>query len=154
MLRRNIIASQRWMSRRWFSDAFIAFSDGASRGNPGKAGCGAVLMKCNGDIVASAKQYLGENITNNVAEYYGLLLALELASQHNVQNVQIKVDSELIVKQMNGIYRVKNHTLQQLHEKAKVACKTPMQVTVQHVPRAENKQADELANNAIDEHDL
>ncbi|KAF0689867.1 Aste57867_18712 [Aphanomyces stellatus] len=130
---------------------FRLYSDGASRGNPGLAGCGAVLTSADGEIVATKKLYLGEAVTNNAAEYHGLLLALELAKDNGVDHVQLHLDSELVVKQMQGVYRVKHAGLQPLFQQAKQACAN-MTVTFHAIPRAANAAADKLANEAIDDH--
>ncbi|EQC40166.1 ribonuclease HI [Saprolegnia diclina VS20] len=128
----------------------IVFSDGASRGNPGVGGCGAVLVDSSGAVVATAKQYLGENITNNAAEYHGLLLALDLAKEHAIESVEVQMDSELVTKQMLGVYRVKHPVLQTLHTQAKAKAKALPHVTYRAIPRAANAVADQLANDAID----
>ncbi|OQR92387.1 hypothetical protein ACHHYP_03736 [Achlya hypogyna] len=130
----------------------IAFSDGASRGNPGVGGCGAVLLDASGAVVATAKVYLGERVTNNAAEYHGLLLALDLAKQHSVAALEVQMDSELVTKQMQGVYRVKQPHLQVLHKAAMAKAALMPQVTYRAIPRAANAAADQLANEAIDEH--
>ncbi len=126
------------------------YSDGASRGNPGMGGCGALLTNAKGDVIAKKKKFLGENVTNNVAEYHGLLLGLQLAKEYSATELQCHLDSELVVKQMQGIYRVKNKVLQSLYVQAKFACKDLTQVTFHAIPRAANAKADALANEAIE----
>ncbi|KDO24385.1 ribonuclease HI [Saprolegnia parasitica CBS 223.65] len=128
----------------------IVFSDGASRGNPGIGGCGAVLVDASGAVVATAKQFLGDNITNNAAEYHGLLLALDLAKEHAIESVEVQMDSELVTKQMLGVYRVKHPVLQTLHQQAKAKASALPRVQYRAIPRAANAVADQLANDAID----
>jgi ribonuclease HI len=129
----------------------LAFADGASRGNPGRSGCGALLRDPVSDrVIASATQYLGEKETNNSAEYRGLLLALQLARQHDATRVHIHMDSELVVRQMQGRYRVKAANLRVLYEQAKQACAEMDHVAFSHVRREDNSAADALANQAID----
>ncbi|KAH9102538.1 hypothetical protein AeMF1_020898 [Aphanomyces euteiches] len=159
---RGVVASRTWMAclqQRYTTAStstdsvrsFLLYADGASRGNPGQAGCGAVLATLSGDIVATKKLYLGDGVTNNAAEYHGLLLALQLAREHAAQDVALHLDSELVVKQMQGAYRVKNVGLQPLYQQAKLACEG-MSVKFHAVPRKENSVADKLANEAIDDH--
>lgn len=125
------------------------FSDGASRGNPGEAGAGYALLDDSGIEVGNGGKYLGQ-CTNNVAEYKALLLGLAAARTLGDQHLNVRLDSELIVKQLKGQYRVKNETLKPLFAQAKQALAAFASFTVQHVPRAQNKRADELANEAID----
>ena len=123
--------------------------DGGSRGNPGPAGYGVRIEREDGSIVE-----LKESIplaTNNVAEYNGLLAALRWAQAHAVSALHIRSDSELLVKQMKGIYRVKNPGLQPLFDEAKSLTKQIGRVTFEHVRREFNKEADRLANEAMDE---
>lgn len=129
----------------------LAFADGASRGNPGRSGCGALLRDPASDrVIASATQYLGEKETNNSAEYRGLLLALQLARQHDATRVHIHMDSELVIRQMQGRYRVKAANLRVLYDQAKQACAELDHVAFSHVRREDNAAADALANQAID----
>ncbi|OQR88540.1 hypothetical protein THRCLA_22846 [Thraustotheca clavata] len=129
----------------------IVYSDGASRGNPGIAGCGAIVFNTTGDVIAMAKKFLGKEITNNVAEYQGLLLALDVAKNHNLETIEILMDSQLVVKQMQGEYRVKQEHLKMLHQQANEKAKMFQSVIYRAIPRKENSKADELANQAIDE---
>jgi ribonuclease HI len=122
--------------------------DGGSRGNPGPAGYG-VRIQHNGDII-DLKGAL-PSATNNVAEYSGLLAALGWAVSNGVATLHIKSDSELLVKQMRGEYRVKNEGLQPLFERAKGFVRQIGRVTFEHVRRELNKDADRLANEAMDE---
>ena len=123
--------------------------DGGSRGNPGPAGYGVRVEKEDGSIVE-----LKEAIalaTNNVAEYSGLLAALRWAVSNTISKLHIRSDSELLVKQMKGQYRVKNPGLQPLYEEAVSLSRTIGRVTFEHVRREFNKDADRLANAAMDE---
>ena len=123
--------------------------DGGSRGNPGPAGYGVHIERADGSIV-DLKQSLG-TCTNNVAEYRGLLAALTWAADHGVSRLHIRSDSELLVKQMRGEYRVKNPGLQPLFEEARSLVKRIGVVRFEHVRRELNKDADRLANEAMDE---
>ena len=123
--------------------------DGGSRGNPGPAGYGVRIQQEDGTVI-DLKQSLGM-ATNNVAEYNGLLAALRWAVQHGHRKVHIRADSELLVKQMKGEYRVKNPGLQPLYEEARSVARQIGHVTFEHVRREFNKEADRLANEAMDE---
>jgi ribonuclease HI len=123
--------------------------DGGSRGNPGPAGYGVRIEREDGEVV-ELKQFIA-NATNNVAEYNGLLAALAWAAQHGVQTLHVRSDSELLVKQMRGEYRVKNPGLQPLYEEARSLARQIGRVTFEHVRREFNKDADRLANEAMDE---
>ena len=123
--------------------------DGGSRGNPGPAGYGVRLEQDDGTVV-ELKESLGL-ATNNVAEYRGLLAALRWAVAHGVGSLHIRSDSELLVKQMQGLYRVKNPGLQPLYEEARALARQIERVTFEHVRREFNKEADRLANEAMDD---
>lgn len=123
--------------------------DGGSRGNPGPAGYGVRIEQGDGTIV-ELKEYLGSS-TNNVAEYSGLLAALRWAAEHGVSPLLVRSDSELLVKQMRGEYRVKNAGLQPLYEEARSLMRRIGRVTFEHVRREFNKDADRLANEAMDQ---
>lgn len=125
------------------------FIDGAARGNPGPAACGVVLLR-DGKVVLERGKYLG-TATNNVAEYEGLLLGLELAAQLGASEVRINSDSELLVRQIEGRYRVKAAHLKPLYRKAKKMLEQFSAYSINHVPREMNKIADGLANRAMDE---
>jgi ribonuclease HI len=125
------------------------FTDGGARGNPGPAACAAVLTTDLGEIIATESKYLGTT-TNNMAEYEGLLLGFELAKQHNVQNLKVHMDSELIVMQMNGAYRVKEPRLKEKWELAKQLKLHFPQLKIVHVRREKNKHADQLVNETLD----
>ena len=127
----------------------VANIDGGSRGNPGPAGYGVHIEREDGTIV-DLKESLAL-ATNNVAEYNALLAALRWAIEHSVSALHIRSDSELLVKQMKGEYRVKNPGLQPLYEEAKSLVRQIGRVKFEHVRREFNKDADRLANEAMDE---
>src|SRR5579872_3433560 len=128
---------------------FIAFSDGGARGNPGPAGYGVVIQDENGKKIAALSEYLGHQ-TNNVAEYQGLIAALEYATSHDHSALKVISDSELLVKQIKGIYKVKNAALQDLHARAKELIAKLDWFSIGHVLRGKNQEADALANAAMD----
>lgn len=125
------------------------YTDGGSRGNPGPAGIGIVLLRECGDVCCSGGRFLGE-CTNNIAEYQALIWGLETALACDVTDLVVRADSELIVKQMRGEYRVKNAGLQPLYARAKETARALSSVHYEHVPREQNKLADALANAAMD----
>lgn len=124
--------------------------DGASRGNPGEAGCGAAICDPSGAIIKELGRYLG-HATNNVAEYEALLLGLETALSLGRKKLRIQSDSELLVRQLNGIYRVKDEKLKRLFQRAKTFLRELDGYHIIHVPREQNQLADRLANEAIDD---
>lgn len=124
--------------------------DGGSRGNPGPASYGVVVRDANGQIVAKLKKYIGR-ATNNVAEYYGLIAALDYAQAHSIRALHIESDSELLVKQMRGQYKVKSEELRPLFERAKKMSAAFDSFGINHVYREQNQDADALANEALDE---
>lgn len=127
------------------------YSDGAARGNPGKAGAGAVLISESGKVLSEIAKYLGDDITNNQAEYTALILALEEAFDLKAKNIMVYADSELMVRQINGDYKVKNEGIKPLFQKVKALLKKFDAYEVEHIPREKNKHADRLSNVAIDE---
>jgi ribonuclease HI len=124
--------------------------DGASRGNPGEAGFGVHVTADDGDEVAALFGYLGQ-ATNNVAEYQALLHGLRFALERGASEVEVFSDSELLVRQLEGRYRVKDAKLQPLHREAQALLARFAKQRVSHVPRERNRQADALANRAVDE---
>jgi ribonuclease HI len=132
------------------SAAHRANIDGGSRGNPGPASYGVVVRDARGEIVAKLKKYIGR-ATNNVAEYYGLIAALDYAQAHAIRALQIESDSELLVKQMRGQYKVKSEELRPLFERAKKMSAAFDSFAIRHVYREQNREADALANEALDE---
>ncbi len=127
----------------------IAHSDGGARGNPGPAGYGVVIKDESGKKVASLSEYLGHQ-TNNFAEYQGLIAALEYALKHGPKALKLVSDSELLVRQIKGIYKVKNPTLQDLHGRAKELIAQLDWFHIGHALREHNQEADRLANDAMD----
>ena len=127
--------------------------DGACRGNPGPAGAGMVLHDPQGRLQVRKGRYLGET-TNNVAEYQALLLGLEEARKLAVKKLRVLADSELMVKQLNGHYRVKSPHLLPLWRQALQALQQFEAYAIMHVPREKNRLADEVANQAIDQQAL
>jgi ribonuclease HI len=144
-------------SRRLFSSPhpktpehyLIAHSDGGARGNPGPAGYGVVLQDEAGRKVAALSQYLGHQ-TNNFAEYHGLIAALEYAIGHGHKALKVVSDSELLVRQIKGIYKVKNETLKELHGRARQLIAQLDWFSIDHALREHNREADDLANQAMD----
>ena len=127
----------------------VAHSDGGARGNPGPAGYGVVIKDETGRKVAALSEYLGHQ-TNNFAEYQGLIAALEYAIQHGPKALKLISDSELLVKQIKGIYKVKNAVLQDLHARAKELIARMEWFSIGHAMREHNQEADRLANEAMD----
>jgi len=132
------------------SPSIVAYIDGGARGNPGPAGYGVRVENERGDLIEELCGFLG-SATNNIAEYNGLLAALRYANEHGHRIVRIKSDSELLVKQMIGQYRVKNPGLQVLFQQAQSLARTLERVAYEHVRREQNRDADRLANQAMDE---
>jgi ribonuclease HI len=127
----------------------IAHSDGGARGNPGPAGYGVVIKDETGKKVAALSEYLGHQ-TNNFAEYQGLIAALEYSIQHGPKALKLISDSELLVRQIKGIYKVKNAVLQDLHARAKELIAQLEWFSIGHALREHNQEADRLANAAMD----
>ncbi|HEU0075781.1 MAG TPA: ribonuclease HI family protein [Dehalococcoidia bacterium] len=131
------------------AETWVTYSDGASRGNPGPASYGALVIDPGGEVVHEASEPLGVT-TNNIAEYRGLIAALEAALALGARRVEARMDSELLVRQAIGRYRVKNRGLIPLHNRVLNLRGQFDEVVFKHVPRAQNKQADALANQALD----
>ena len=125
------------------------YTDGASRNNPGEAGAGVHILQ-DGAPREGLARYLGTT-TNNIAEYTAAIMGLEHAVKIGASTVKLFADSELLVKQINGQYKVKNEGLKPLHAKVKELIARIGRVEVQYIPREKNKEADALANKAIDE---
>jgi ribonuclease HI len=130
-------------------DEIVAYCDGGSRGNPGPAGFGVYIQDSAGQVLAELSQYLGVH-TNNFAEYSGLLAALEFAIAQGHHSLRVISDSELMVKQMKGQYRVNSPELRPLYEEARRRVAKLEHFQVQHVLREKNRHADRLANLAMD----
>jgi probable phosphoglycerate mutase len=128
----------------------VAYIDGGARGNPGPAGYGAFIQSSDGNVVAELHGALGI-ATNNVAEYNGLLAALQWAIDQNVRRLHIRADSELLVRQMRGEYKVRNAGLQPLYVRARLLTAQLDEVKFEHVRREFNKEADRLSNLGMDE---
>lgn len=128
---------------------FLIHTDGASRGNPGEAGIGVVISDERGKTLKELKSYLGMT-TNNVAEYRAVLLALEKAFALGADRVTLSLDSELVVRQITGEYKVREAHLKPLHCQALDLLQRFSKYRILHIPREENRRADQLANEAID----
>lgn len=130
---------------------YTLYCDGAARGNPGPASAGAVLKNEKGEIIDEVSEYLGET-TNNQAEYQALILGLKKAIKHKVEKLEVYLDSELVVKQMNRLYKVKHPAMRSLFEDAVILSKKFSSFKISHIRREKNSEADLLANAAIDRH--
>jgi ribonuclease HI len=128
---------------------YALYTDGGSRGNPGPSGAGYVIYDENNKELYCGKKFLG-TATNNTAEYAALLLGLEFSRQLRIKNIDCFLDSDLIVKQLNGVYRVKHPNIVPLFEKVKNALQSFEHISFTHVRREKNKRADGLANEAMD----
>lgn len=132
-------------------DSVIIHTDGGARGNPGPAGIGVVFFGQDRKIIQEFKAYIGE-ATNNVAEYKALVLALEQARKLGFKDLQVNMDSELIVRQMQGVYKIKEPALQVLAKQVLSLTNHFNKISYRHVAREKNKEADRLVNLAIDAH--
>jgi ribonuclease HI len=124
--------------------------DGCSKGNPGRGGSGAVLYDKDGKEIAHSIYDVGDSVTNNVAEYTGLIQGLELALDHHVTHLIVKGDSLLVIRQMKGEYKVNASHLIPLYHKAKLLLLNFNHVEFHHIHRKDNQRADELSNQALD----
>lgn len=127
--------------------------DGASKGNPGVSGAGAVIYKNDAELW-SGYTFVGEKETNNVAEYHGLILGLTNAIELNIKNLIVEGDSQLVIKQMNGDYKVNSENLKKLYMAAKQLEKSFDKIIYNHIYREKNGKADQLSNLAIQKYDL
>lgn len=132
------------------SGAYTAHVDGGARGNPGPAGYGAVIRDPQGKKIAELSEYLGHQ-TNNYAEYQGLLGVLRYAIEHKIAALHVVSDSELMVRQMNGIYKVKHPELRKLYDQARELVSCLQHFEIRHALREHNQTADRLANQAMDQ---
>jgi len=130
-------------------DWVTAHCDGGARGNPGPAGFGAVVQDAKGAVLAELSEFLGIQ-TNNVAEYSGLLAVLDYALAHGHRSLRVVSDSELMVKQIQGKYQVKSPGLRPLYEQARQKIRQLERFEISHALRHKNKDADRLANDAMD----
>jgi ribonuclease HI len=128
----------------------ILYADGAARGNPGPAGAGAILLDEEGRKVAELTRFLGR-ATNNVAEYNGLIIGLEEALRRGAKAIDVRMDSLLVVRQMQGLWKIKHPGLRPLALHAGALLAEFRRRSIEHVPREENGHADELSNRAIDQ---
>lgn len=126
------------------------FADGGSRGNPGPAASGAVLLDPEGQLLAERSLFLGI-ATNNLAEWNALIIGLEAAAERGIRRLAVRLDSELVVKQVRGEYRVKHEALQPLHRRAMSLLRRFEDVDLRHVPRRQNALADRLVNRVLDQ---
>lgn len=126
------------------------FADGGSRGNPGPAASAAVLLDPSGELLEEVGAYLGV-ATNNVAEWTALILGLEAAERRGIRRLAVRLDSELVVKQLRGEYRVKHAGLQPLHRRAQQLLRRFGEIEIRHVPRKQNAVADRLVNHVLDQ---
>jgi ribonuclease HI len=131
--------------------SYRIYTDGACRGNPGPSGIGAVILNDKGKVVHEIAKYIGE-VTNNVAEYEALLEALDYCVKKKLSPVEILADSQLMIRQLSGQYKVKHPNMIPLHQKAKEYLSQLKVTGFTHVLREFNKRADELANEGIDKH--
>ena len=127
----------------------IIYTDGAARGNPGPAAIGATIKDEKGNLIASISRCIGIT-TNNQAEYRAVIAALEQATSLGARRVELRSDSELVVKQLKGQYRVKNKALMPLHQMVKQLIGSLESFSISHVPREQNVEADSLTNKALD----
>jgi ribonuclease HI len=126
----------------------VIYADGASQGNPGPAAIGAIIKDEQGNLLASISQRIGR-ATNNQAEYRAIIAALEKAIRLGARQVEVNSDSELVVKQINGKYRVKKTTLKPLYQEVNKLQSRLEGFTITHIPRWQNAEADKLANTAL-----
>jgi len=131
------------------ADLIVVNVDGASKGNPGESGIGVAIFDKDSNLINEACDYLGV-ATNNIAEYKALILGIKLSTKYNAKRVLFKADSELMVKQIKGEYRVKNAQLKLLFTEAQSLLKKLPNWKIMHVPREENKEADLLANKGVE----
>jgi len=131
-------------------DEVRVWIDGASRGNPGESGAGAIIREGEGKVLGKISNYLGDSLTNNQSEYFALRDALEFCIDKGIEKVKIFSDSELLVNQMKGEYEVNSENIMEIYEEAKSLESELSYIEYNHVPREENEDADELANRAID----
>ena len=128
----------------------VLFADGGARGNPGPAAFGAVLVDEHGGLMREVGEFLG-TATNNVAEWRGLIAGLEAALEEGVDDLDVRLDSELVVRQITGVYRVKHPGLIDLFNRARALMRRFARVDVQHIRRKENAAADRLVNLVLDD---
>jgi ribonuclease HI len=133
--------------------ALIAYADGGSRGNPGEAACASLITTAEGDELLRRAKRLGKT-TNNVAEYEAVLLALDLCKELGAARVTLRIDSELVARQLEGRYKVRHPDLMQLHHRVMLRTRMFEHLTVEHIPRKENAAADAMVNACLDDREL
>lgn len=131
------------------NDEYVLFFDGCCKGNPGPAGCGSVIYKNNVEIWCNSF-YIGDNETNNISEYTGLIIGLKGAIELNIKTLVVKGDSELVIKQINGLYKIKSTNLIKLYNDVKQLQRQFNKISFIHVYRNENIRADKLSNIAME----
>ncbi len=139
-------------ARRRGPFAITANVDGGARGNPGPAACAVVVRNAKGEVIAGWGEYLGVR-TNNVAEYSGLLAALDYALREKYPSLKVLSDSELLVRQMRGEYKVRDPQLKELFERAQTLARKLEHFDIEHVLRESNREADRLVNKVLDSHE-
>lgn len=133
-------------------EVFWLYTDGASRGNPGPAAIGAVLYRgspTSRNVVAELSRGIGQT-TNNVAEYRAVIEGLKMAVEHRPSSLVLRSDSQLLVRQLSGVYRVKSPRMRPLYRTAQEVLEVLPEVRIEHIPREQNRHADRLANQALD----
>jgi ribonuclease HI len=145
-----LVTSEDASETRVAGQALTLRTDGGSRGNPGHAAAGVVIERADGSVLAQGKRYLGV-LTNNQAEYCALLLGLTAIQRYAPASVRVLLDSELVVRQMRGEYRVRDEQLRELYTQAVALAKALPAVSFAHAPRAQNARADALVNQVLDE---
>lgn len=145
---RKSVVDPAFQGARRFDELHV-FIDGAARGNPGPAAIGVVILTRQGRRVAAFGEAIGE-ATNNFAEYTALVHAMRLLSAYEVERLRIYADSELVVRQIQGLYRVRERSLRSLHSQVMSMLGRYRDWSIQHVPREQNREADRLANHALD----
>jgi ribonuclease HI len=131
------------------SKVLTIYTDGVARGNPGEGGYGVIIKGSDGNIVEEIGGYIGET-TNNFAEYSALVTGLKASMKYRTDKVEVFSDSELMVRQLNGVYKVKSESLIPMYKEAKSIMSLLGDVKITHIPREKNKEADILANKAVD----
>lgn len=131
------------------TDRYTLYFDGCSKGNPGKAGAGYVIYKNDEEIVSNSI-YVGDKETNNKAEYTGLLEGIRCAVANHITCLHVKGDSKLVIKQIQGEYKVKSENIQSIYRETKQLCEQFSHITFEHVYRKDNQRADHLANLALE----
>lgn len=132
-----------------FETEWIVYVDGASRGNPGEASYGFALTKRTGEVIYKESGYIGR-ATNNFAEYTAVVKALEFALSKKIKSIEIRSDSQLLVRQLKGEYKLKSENLRDLHARCRELLSRFGWYEIHHIPREQNKIADKLANEALD----